>query len=53
MLDPRLKLALNAMELASVNGWVHDMSYLKHMPADSGHWRVDNSQMMQQSGTFL
>lgn len=30
----------------SVSGWAHNMSYLKHMPADSDTARVDNSQMM-------
>ena len=30
----------------SVSGWAHNMSYLKHMPADSDTGRVDNSQMM-------
>lgn len=44
--DLTLKAGTERNGTTSVNGWVHDMSYLKHMPADSDTGRVDNSQMM-------
>lgn len=44
--DLTLKAGTECNGITSVSGWVHDMSYLKHMPADSDTGRVDNSQMM-------
>ncbi len=44
--DLTLEAGTECNGTASVRGWVHNMSYLKHMPADSATGRVDNSQMM-------
>ena len=40
------RVASDNSESTSVCGWAHEVSYLKHMPADSNTGRVDNSQMM-------
>ena len=44
--DLTLKAGTECNGITSVSGWVHNMSYLKHMPANSDTGRVDNSQMM-------
>ena len=44
--DLTLEAGTKCNGINSVSGWVHNMSYLKHMPANSDTGRVDNSQMM-------
>ena len=44
--DLTLEAGTECNGTTSVRGWVHNMGYLKHMPADSDTGRVDNSQMM-------